>query len=222
MKKLVLFLLLCWPLLFAGSICTVVVGRAPGPNSTSISVNSTTADGWISHYNATYSTVRGATTGSTATANVTGEDFGEWVDCGSFNNSGYYIGRVFYYFDTSSLPDACTIDSVTLDIYCNYNFGAATAIAYEGTQGTTLSTADYDAFGSVWSDNVTLTASQWSTMTLTSTGISGISKTGTTKICVRNYSNDATDSAPAGTTTVGGITFSESSTHKPHLHITYH
>lgn len=181
----------------------------------------TTADGYVTRKilisNTSWSNMVSAASGSTTYDTSTTYTAGMIATTGK---DYYYITRSFLYFDTSSIEDYSTIDSVVLNVNCDTNANTS-VIAQEGTQANTLATTDYDAFGSNWSSNVSLTADAWNSITLNSTARNNLNLTGTTKICLREYNHDHQVVEPASETGyLNGIYYSES-TNAPYLDITY-
>jgi uncharacterized delta-60 repeat protein len=112
----------------------------------------------------------------------------------------YIITRVFFPFDTSGLPDNAVFSNATLSLYVdskqNKDDDAEDFFVVVQTiqpSPTSLSTGDYDLCGSVdspieGSDRVDLggiSTNQYNTWTLNSTGLGWISRTGWTKLGMR-------------------------------------
>ncbi len=109
------------------------------------------------------------------------------------------IGRSFYPFDTSSLPDGDTIDSATFSIYGRvntFNGGGTLEIGVVQTSQastSTLTSTDFDQCGAINSPTEGATRLSYTStdsesyrdFTLNSTGLTWIDKTGTTKLGVR-------------------------------------
>ena len=140
----------------------------------------------------------------------------------------YHIYRAALFFNTSSIPDDATITSSTLSLYgdndlstTDFNIvvtsGGATyphnpmevgdySIAhYSSTGNATFSTSGYDAAG-------------WNVLTLNSTGLTWISKTGTTKFLLAS-SRDIAVSTPTGEERVTYVGWSNANC--PQLSVTY-
>jgi len=213
-------------------------GMGPGPGvkayasgSTEVTIYSSTADGYVYYEEnpGTWASVRAAATGSGVDAagasipamaefeyDYGGEDF--WSS----------IQRAFLYFDTSSLPDGATIDSVVLHLnYANDAVGSPKWSAQTGTQADTLTTADFDSFsGNTFGQTITLSgAPGYRTITFNAEGLAAINTTGATKICVREYDHDYLNSSPAsGARHLASFYPAETNgtTADPKLVITYH
>lgn len=218
---------MCWPLLFSGTICNVVVGQKISSETTT-SYYGSTADGYVGSIGTVWSSVRGATTGNGgATTNTTTSDehgfcYSGWL----LDFSWFLVMRGFLYFDTSGLPDTCTITGAKLYMFTRASAGQVTV--YAGTQADTLVADDFDSFGSEWSSNTTLSANQYNSITLNATAVAAISKTGVTKICVRDSTRDVANTAPSSpgashNDNVTNIYMSDytGTDHDPYLEITY-
>lgn len=136
---------------------------------------------------------------------------------------GYNIQRSFLYFDTSSIPAGATIIEAKLYLYGASNPYNTDIQVYEGTQADTLTTDDFDNYGSAWSSNIRIVVGQYNVITLNSTALSGIAKGGTTKICLRQYDHDVLDVAPlTGVYIVSVYSIDQEGTDKdPYLSVSY-
>lgn len=119
--------------------------------------------------------------------------------------NGVQIGRTFFPFDTSSLPDSDTISSATFSVYGAYGANPVTLGVVQTNQSsmTSLALTDFDQCGDAI-DNPTeggsrvainSASNQFWNWTLDSTGITWIDKTGWTKLGLRT-SNDIDDTLP--------------------------
>jgi len=129
------------------------------------------------------------------------------------NSALLYIVRGFLPFDTSGLPDNATISAALVYVYVSAvgdgdNDGDDWLNVVQGLQAdpTTLVVGDYDACGDAVTnptegatriDLGNITASQYNSFTLNATGRGWISKTGYTKLGVRE-GHDCINSAYAG------------------------
>lgn len=101
--------------------------------------------------------------------------------------------RSIYLFDTSSLPDDCTITSATFSLYIDSvqdNFDQAVGVVSSNpASNTDLVPADYGTLGTTRYatdiDITNITVGQYTDWDLNSSGIAAISKTGITKLGVR-------------------------------------
>ena len=156
-------------------------------------------DGVVQKSGAVWATQRGAATGTSVDKTSA---FGSCMQVQEYTGT-YYIDRGFLSFDTSSIPDGATISSAVLHIYVNTKSDVGigdSLVLVEGTQAsaTDLATADYDAFGSTELASRALSAittSAYNTLTLNSSGLAIINKTGHTKLCTRS-ARDVDNSAP--------------------------
>jgi hypothetical protein len=131
------------------------------------------------------------------------------------------LGRSILLFDTSSLPDNCTINSAVLSIYGNEKLDALGITPNINVYGsapasnTALVAGDYDSLGVVaFCDNAITyatfevgtekgwTGGAWNSFLLNSSGLAAISKTGITKLGLKNANYDITGSAPSWTSAV--------------------
>lgn len=115
------------------------------------------------------------------------------------------MARAFVYFDTSGLPDDCDIDSVVLKLYNDYleeEHGAWTLQIQSGMPTyphDPLVVGDYlyshysGNGGTIGSGSI---SSGYNSITLSATGESWISLTGSTKFCLREQEHDIDDSKP--------------------------
>ena len=161
---------------------------------------------------------------------------------------GVNIFRCFVPFDTSGLPDAATITATTLGIYVDFaSAGDDDAEAYiavvETFQAATnaLVVGDYEDCGSEngvggeaknpnieeGSDQITISgisAPEWVTFTFNATGRSWVSKTGDTKIGLRE-GHDLDETKPIAVDTTNRIRFlaaeTADTTSDPVLTVTY-
>jgi len=122
----------------------------------------------------------------------------------------YDIGlrRVFFLFDTSSLPDNAVISAATLDFYHNSHGntigGTPGVVLVSSNPASTsaLANADYDQVGSTaYSDTVALTAMTNGSLvrlTLNASGIAAITPTGISKFAMI-FGADQTNTEPTWT-----------------------
>lgn len=162
---------------------------------------SSTSDGYAYSSSATYNTAWTATTG-TVSASATTLNIGQ-----SLYISDYTIHRGFLFFDTSSLPDGATVTAASLCLYVvtDYsvaNFNVTVQSGMPTYPNDPLATSDYNKAyysgcgGSKDTSTITSTGAYWN-ITMNSTGMAWVSKTGSTKLCLRDY-NDTTGVAPTG------------------------
>ena len=163
-------------------------------------------DGFVNKNNASWDTTHDALTG--ASANYIGNTFG--VSSGKASLK-YKIQRVFLPFDTSFLPDNASITDAKLKVYVttklnNDNDGDDFVTVVQATEPsvTALTTADYDLAGSINNPTEGIDTTERKDITnvpikaylvfnLNSTGKNWISKTGFTKLALRE-GHDVKDS----------------------------
>lgn len=156
-----------------------------------------TADGQVNGaYSGTWSTARA--TGNTVTDTATSVIISTTASFDKqLGGNGYSIRRGFFYFDTSGLPDNATVTSADFSLYKYSASNSPTICAQKGTQGSSLSASDFTAYSGSSYGNVSTSSSGYLTISLDSAGKSDISKTGITKICVREYTYDYLNTAPS-------------------------
>lgn len=149
---------------------------------------SSASDGYIVQQDPVYATVWAAATG-TVTAGLTTTLIGQQF------NVDYYIYRSFFFFDTSALPDTAAIISAFLALY-GQSDGSTTDfdITIQNGQPTyphdPMVIGDY-AKANYAGDGGSFNTAGFSTVAynninLNATGLTWISKTGTTKLAVRS------------------------------------
>jgi hypothetical protein len=158
----------------------------------------TASDGHIAQYGASYSTVHNAAQGVVGTGNQ--YSLGQMYYLGT-----YYIFRGGLFFNTASLPDGAVITSASLRLWgvSNYSTTDFNLIIVRGADlNDPPVAADY---GDLLDETVSRGSKStsgwvtggWNSISLNSTGLSEISKTGTTKFGLRS-SRDIGSSTPYG------------------------
>jgi RHS repeat-associated protein len=182
-----------------------------GGSSTTTSFAATGGDGSITFNSSTsWPTTHDATTGSSVTTGTTLK-----VNSGKANGGKYTIERGFTPFNTAALPDNATITAAKLKVLIDSksdsdNDGDDWVTVVQGSQPSTASLAisDYDLAGSVNSptegintaerkDITGVTTGQYLEFNLNSAGQSWVSKTGDTKLALRE-GHDVINSAFTG------------------------
>lgn len=160
----------------------------------------TTVDGTVYTFlQPNWDSARTATSGNAVDA--TGATGSVYV--GSFSGS-YGCTRYFATLDTSSLGSGATISAATFSLYITYYnspAGAAAINLVASTQASnnSLSTADFDAYGSTTfaQRNYDATSTgQYRSWTLNSSGLAAISKTGVSKFALRDNDYDVGGTDP--------------------------
>jgi hypothetical protein len=140
--------------------------------------------------------VRTATSGTLYVPDSTGLAYKYGV--GSFLFQTYfYIERGFLYFDTSVIPSAATIIEAYLDIYKTSGDASQEIEVFGGTQGDTLTGADFHHFNTVSFGKSLSGALGLRRVILNTDGRAWINKTGYTKFALRDRNFDALNVAPA-------------------------
>ena len=175
-------------------------------------------DGYAYSLGGTFSEARDATTGTFSSTHD------QWQNSGAFSML-YVVGRSFFRFDTSAIPDGATISGVSLQVSFATNHNSApfnTVCAVQGSQGDTLEGVDFDEVGSTSFGTTTGQANTTKTITFNASGIAAISKTGYTYLAIREYDHDFLDVTPTGKNTNEHFFTEETGTQKdPQLIITY-
>jgi hypothetical protein len=146
--------------------------------------------------NATWSTIHNASSGTLRSDvyNIA------WCDYRSADG-GYELARVFENFNTASLPDTAVVTSATLELYPEGVAGTTVNFAlYDSTASDTIIAGDYDQCGTtILSDQKLIsdiTVGVKFSFTLNSAGLAYVSKTGITKLCIREVEHDVANTAP--------------------------
>ena len=160
------------------------------------------ADGYVELTGAaggSWSSVRDASDGDTSSDSDAYCNTSMYVDAALTGpplwQTAYIVSRAFFYFDTFGIGADATITACDLKIYGYLNANTSVS-AQKGTQTDSLTTADYDAFSGSEYGNVAWAIDTYNTISFNAQGISDIEKTGTTKICVREYTYDYLNSEP--------------------------
>jgi len=160
-------------------------------------------DGFTFKTGSTYSSVWSATTGGCDDNDINLTAGQKAVILGNGQVKIYLIQRAFVYFDTSSIPSGATIDSATLKLYCfakvAYN---DYDVVIQNGQPTyphkPMESGDYNK-GHYLGDGGSKHSSEFSIgfneMSLNSTGLGWINKSGVTKLCMRT-SRDINGNSP--------------------------
>jgi hypothetical protein len=175
------------------------------------------SDNSIYANSAVYATVRAATTG---TARGGSSGIVQSV-------AGYYIERAFLTFDTSAIGDTDTIDSAYLRLNAKRNVGSAgrSYNVYDSTHSDTVVAGDFDLAGSTAYSDTPITQATLGTVyanhdwALNAAGLAGVSKTGNTKVSLREVLKDVDNVAP--TDEVSMIFETVESAADPVLSVTY-
>jgi len=186
----------------------------------SISPYSSTSDGRIYTSNAVYDTAWTAASGTVDSSNT---GIGQFISGGT-----YSIFRSFFYFDTSPIPDDATITNGTLKLYGNTDVSDTDFLmTIQNGQPTyptdPMAATDYNKVyysgdgGSL--TTVGFTTTGYNNIPLNAAGLTWISKTGTTKLCVRS-SREIAGTAPTGNEIVA-VEVAEGA-HDPQLVVNYY
>ena len=205
----------------------------PDPNP-----ETTTVDGRVEWFSSSgvWSTAQSAADGTTASDS----NAGDYLQVYHRSGSNLGIDRGFFLFDTSGLTGSASISAATFSIYAdqkgdenNDSHGFWNVVQSNPASNTALSTADYDQCGDAVTsptkgasdvDTTGITINAYIDFALNATGIGWISKTGVTKLGVRNGQD--MDNANPGNSSDGQylhVLFAEtaSTTSDPKLVVTY-
>ena len=184
-------------------------GPGGGGSPTTVTFYPAAGDGSVYYNNSnSWSTTHDATSGSAAS--YTGTTLN--VNSGKYNSTKYKIERPFLPFDTSSLPDNAVVSTAKLKVYVDSklnddNDGDDWVTVAQGSEAspTSLVTADYDNAGSVSNptegidnterkDITGVSTGQYLVFTFNTTGKGWVSKTGNTKLALREGHDDINSS----------------------------
>ncbi len=122
-------------------------------------------------------------------------------------NDWIELERMFFLFDTSSIPDDYVISSATLSIYLisksdTQNWQPSFGVySTNPASNTALVPADYGTFGSTLLSTVRtytqMTTASYNPFILNSSGLNQVDATGITKLGIRNVNYDAAGAGPA-------------------------
>jgi hypothetical protein len=156
---------------------------------------STTADGRVRLNNATsWSDARDGTIGTIAD-DTQSSAVSTFMSRFNTDKGGdtWDVCRGFFFFDTSAVSN--TIRTATLNIY-GFSNADTSVTAQEGTQASTLTTSDFDAFKGDAFGSVSWVTGAYNTITFNEAGRDAINAGGTTRICGRESSYDVADVDP--------------------------
>ncbi len=168
--------------------------------------------GRVYHTYADWPTLRTESNGTSAEMGREYENIGY-----TYYNTTLY--RNFFSIDTSGIVDSYTVTAGTWN-YRMYFDATVKVSVQKGTHDPSFFTVDaYNDFsGSVYGTNSSST-SGWKSITLNATGLADISKTGTTKLCMREYDHDVVGTNP-GSNNYYNRLYNTSPSSKPYLLIT--
>lgn len=149
-------------------------------------------------------------------------------------NTYVQIERGILIFPTYVLPDDSTIKSSVFSVYGyskNNALGDPSANIYNVTtlSDTSISASDYDTCGTTAYCNTPIPYASWNDVgwnnfTLNATGLAAISKTGVTKICIREVNFDVANVEPTWAVGFSELDYFSARydvIHKPKLKITF-
>jgi hypothetical protein len=149
-----------------------------------------------------WATIRGRATGTGVTESAA-NGFDVYIIHATTSNQFRYLGRAFFLFDSSAIPDADVISSATVSIYSSSIDNAPTQsyalVASNPASNTALTTADFDAISSTLLASeiagASITINTYTDFALNAAGISNISQTGVSKFGLR-LKSDNDNTAP--------------------------
>lgn len=177
---------------------------------------STSVDGFVGAIDAAGSSWSDIHSGSPAVGSndSAGDTYASRIQSYTTTDEYSHIYRGIFLFDTSDLPDTCTIQSATMSL-SQLDNAIFHKDEWEGTDppmatglygcnpdsNTSLTGSDYNTIGTTQYSDTTFAAGDttqgaYNDYTLNSSGISAISKTGITKFATREANYDATNTEP--------------------------
>jgi hypothetical protein len=185
-----------------------------------LTVYSTSNDGFISNSGSNYNTVRTASTG-TVNNSWTHLTIGQ-----KKTGSTYYIYRGFVFFNTSALPSNAYLDNATLSLYKKDDYSTTDfVITIQNGQPTyphkPMQSVDYNKNYYSGNGGTLLTQSFTNGYdAIVLSNLSWINKTGVTKLCLRS-DRDINGIAPTGNEYVNVYANEKGSGYQPKLVINY-
>jgi hypothetical protein len=149
-----------------------------------------------------WSTIQGRATGTGVTESAA-NGYDVYIIHATTSNQFRYLGRAFFLFNSSAIPDGDSISSATVSIYSSAidNSPAQTyaLVASNPASNTAITTGDFDAFSSTLLApeiaGSAITINQYTHFALNSDGLNNISKTGISKFGLR-LKSDNDNTAP--------------------------
>jgi hypothetical protein len=152
---------------------------------------------------------------------------GVMIACGQAK--GYAIYRGYVYFDTSAIPDSAVISSAILSLrgyndYSTTNFNVVVQNGQPTYPHDPLVVGDYDytkysGTGSSFSTAGYSTAG-YNNISLTAEGLTFLSVTGTTKLCIKS-SRDIAGNTPTGSEYITVWAYEKGAGYRPYLTVVY-
>lgn len=202
----------------SGSLASIV---QPGDSGT-VSVNSSTADGYITSTSGTYSTARAGASLSAHTDNGSAQ---------VAQASGYACYEAFFDFDTSAIPAGATITAVALKLYgvSDNSTTDSTIEARAYDWGASLTTADWIAGADLGNyplvatlDTSGFTTSGYNTFSENGSNFrNAINKTGVTRIVLNSDRHRAGTTPTTGEQVYVSTADEADSAKRPLLEVTY-
>ena len=194
-----------------------------------LTVYTSASDGCIYGVNANYTTAHDAANGTTVYNTSISYLVGQQLASGD-----YTLMRSFLFFDTSAIPDVSVITQVVLSLYLGSDFGNPVIdfdVVVRNGQPTyphdpivlgDYLYSHYSGDGGSWNTSKYIGAGYHS-ITLNSTGIGWISKTGATKLALISQRDiDSITPITVDSETLRIRSYEDSLDHRAYLTITYH
>ncbi|NTW31491.1 MAG: hypothetical protein HGB12_02505 [Bacteroidetes bacterium] len=155
--------------------------------------------------NETWATIRDGN-GTTADVDLANSEIINVADATGTNWK--HMRRAIYLFDTSTLPDDCSISNSTFSLFgsskYDYYTESASLVSSNPSTNTAIIASDYGTFGTTkFANDIAISAfstSGYNDWSMNSSGLSSISKTGVTKLGVRTANEINTDTHPSSGT----------------------
>jgi len=189
-----------------------------------LTVYSTSSDGYIYNSGTNYNTVRTSSSGTV-------DSSGSYITIGQKTDNSavpppYYIYRGFVFFNTSELPSNAYLDSATLSLYKKDDYSSADFdITIQNGQPTyphdRMQSSDYNKnnySGNGGTFNTSYFTSGYNDISLTN--LNWINMTGITKVCLRS-SRDINGNTPTGNEYVTVYANEQGDGYQPKLSIIY-
>ena len=180
------------------------------------------SDGYIQKNDGVYNTAWASATGTVY-------DSSNYIYIGQ-SNVGYTIFRGYFYFNTSSLPDAVTITvaNLSLRLYSDSsttNFNISIQNGMSTYPHDPLAVGDYNKsnyIGIGGSKNTSTISTGYNNISMNASGISWISLTGTTKLCIRSSKDiNGVAQVPGTAEYIVMYSYEKGTGFRPYLEVTY-
>ncbi len=147
--------------------------------------------------------------------------YGAGTVSAAYVDSTYHVKRLFFFFDTSTIPAGAQIVSAQLAVYAGQWQKASTGFyVVRSTAGLPLSVADFSRFAYQSGGFAKPPANTWAHVGLNATALGWIVKGGMTKLALI-AGGDMNNVVPAGDSSMT-VAMSEDASHCPRLTVSYY